>query len=99
MSSERLRLAAHGPPRWSAYTATRSMLKVKRRRELDVVCAAIIGPITAPTVVVAGLPVDGELKIVGRTVPLRTLTVKALVPFWCRRLGSTCGRPGWSRRP
>lgn len=63
------------------YTATRSMLKVKRRRELDVVCAAVIGPIRAPTVVVAGLPVGGELKIVGRTVPLSPLAAKALVPF------------------
>lgn len=54
--------------------------KVKRHRELDVICAAVIGPITRPTVIVAGLPIDGELKVVGRTVPLSAAAVKALVP-------------------
>ncbi|WP_258723233.1 hypothetical protein [Cellulomonas sp. NS3] len=49
---------------------------MKRHRELDVICAAVIGPITRPTVVVAGLPLDGELKVVGRTVPLSAVAVK-----------------------
>lgn len=37
---------------------------------LDVVCAAVIGPRTRPTELVAGLPVDGRLQMVGRTTPL-----------------------------
>ena len=60
------------------YRATRSWLKVKRRRELDVVCAAVLGSIARPDAVVAGLPLDGELKIVGRSVPLPAMTAKAL---------------------
>lgn len=76
------------------YTPTRAMLKVKRRRELDVVCAAVIGPITAPTVVVAGLPLDGQLRIVGRTVPLSPLAAKALVPF----LVPAAGEHPWPAR-
>jgi len=46
----------------------RQWVKVKARRSLDVVCAAVIGPITRPQVVVAGLPVgEGGLSIVGRS--------------------------------
>lgn len=46
----------------------RLWVKVKSRQSLDVVCAAVIGPITAPQVVVAGLPVgERGLSIVGRS--------------------------------
>ncbi|MBW0254472.1 MULTISPECIES: ATP-dependent DNA ligase [unclassified Cellulomonas] len=48
----------------------RDWLKVKHRSVLDVVCAAVIGPAAAPGAAVAGLPIDGELRIVGRTTPL-----------------------------
>jgi len=48
----------------------RDWLKVKQRSVLDVVCGAVVGPLKRPSVVVAGLPIDGALKIVGRTVPL-----------------------------
>lgn len=56
----------------------RDWLKVKQRSVLDVVCAAVIGPIERPSVVVAGLPIDGDLKIVGRTVPLSPLAAREL---------------------
>jgi len=56
-------------------------LKVKHRRTLDVVCAAAIGPRSAPQQVVAGLPVDGELRIVGRTGPLSPGARRALIPW------------------
>lgn len=48
----------------------RDWVKVKRRDELAVVCAAVLGSVERPTVVVAGLPVGDRLRIVGRTVPL-----------------------------
>lgn len=48
--------------------AQRLWIKVKARHSLDVVCAAVIGPIDAPQVVVAGLPVGEQgLSIVGRS--------------------------------
>jgi hypothetical protein len=42
-------------------------LKVKHRETVDVVCGAVIGTRTAPQEVLAGLAIDGELRIVGRT--------------------------------
>lgn len=48
----------------------RQWLKVKSRRSVDVVCAAVIGPRTQPTAAVVGLPVGGRLRIVGRSTPL-----------------------------
>lgn len=56
----------------------RDWLKIKQRSVLDVVCAAVIGPIGQPAAVVAGLPIDGELRIVGRTVPLTALASRTL---------------------
>jgi ATP-dependent DNA ligase len=56
----------------------RRWVKVKNRDALDVVCAAVIGPLTRPTALVAGLPLDGELAMVGRTVPLSATASKAL---------------------
>jgi ATP-dependent DNA ligase len=56
----------------------RDWLKVKQRSVLDVVCGAVLGPIERPTVVVAGLPLDGELRIVGRTVPLTAIASRGL---------------------
>jgi hypothetical protein len=37
---------------------------------VDVVCAAVIGAIDRPGYIVAGLPVEGRLRIVGRSAPL-----------------------------
>ncbi|MHC6223151.1 ATP-dependent DNA ligase [Arthrobacter sp. MMS24-S77] len=48
----------------------RQWIKVKSRRSVDVVCAAVIGPRTQPTAAVVGLPVGGRLRIVGRSTPL-----------------------------
>ncbi|QUC01983.1 MULTISPECIES: ATP-dependent DNA ligase [Cellulosimicrobium] len=56
----------------------RAWLKVKHRATLDVVCAAVIGTMTQPQQVVAGLPIDGELRIVGRTGPLTPTARRAL---------------------
>lgn len=52
--------------------------KLKSRSELDVVCAAVVGPIDQPTEIVAGLPIDGELRIVGRSSVLRPADSRAL---------------------
>lgn len=35
-------------------------MKLKHRETVEVVCGAVIGPITQPTEVVAGLVLDGE---------------------------------------
>lgn len=56
----------------------RQWLKVKHRETLDVVCAAVIGPMAKPQAIVAGLPIDGELRIVGRSVPLKPAAAKLL---------------------
>jgi hypothetical protein len=37
---------------------------------VDVVCAAVIGPITQPRAVVVGLPMHGRLRMAGRSAPL-----------------------------
>lgn len=50
----------------------RSWLKLKHRETLEIICGAVIGPITQPSEVVAGLILDGELRIVGRSTPLKT---------------------------
>jgi ATP-dependent DNA ligase len=50
----------------------RSWLKLKHRETLEIICGAVIGPITQPSEVVAGLILDGELRIVGRSTPLNT---------------------------
>ena len=48
----------------------RQWIKVKRRQSLDVVCAAVIGRVERPEYVVVGLPVEGRLRIVGRSTVL-----------------------------
>lgn len=53
-----------------AYEPKRIWLKVKSRASVDMVCAAVIGPITQPSAVVVGLPMHGRLRIVGRSAPL-----------------------------
>ncbi|WP_156251022.1 ATP-dependent DNA ligase [Pseudactinotalea terrae] len=65
--------------------------KVKRRDALDVVVAAVTGTRQAPTDLLVGLPIDGQIRIVGRTAALsgaRAAQVGALlappegVPLW-----------------
>jgi ATP-dependent DNA ligase len=50
----------------------RSWLKLKHRETLEIICGAVIGPITQPSEVVAGLLLDGQLRIVGRSSALKT---------------------------
>ena len=56
----------------------RRWLKVKHRETIEVVCAAVIGPINKPEAVVAGLPINGELRIVGRSSSLKPAAAKQL---------------------
>lgn len=54
------------------YDGSRAWLKLKTKSTFDAVCAAVIGPITQPQAIIAGLPVDGQLRIVGRSTVLST---------------------------
>ncbi|WP_309138348.1 ATP-dependent DNA ligase [Paenarthrobacter sp. CM16] len=56
----------------------RAWLKVKHRDVLDVVCAAVIGPLSQPQAIIAGLPLDGQLRIVGRSTVLSTKIAREL---------------------
>lgn len=56
----------------------RQWRKVKHREVLDVVCGAVIGSRTEPTAIVAGLPIDGQLRIVGRSSVLSSKTAREL---------------------
>lgn len=49
----------------------RQWLKVKHRDTIDVIAGAVIGPMRRPEAIVVGLPIDGELRIAGRTTALR----------------------------
>ena len=48
----------------------REWVKVKSRETQEVIIGAVTGPITRPGTVVAGLVPDGDLVIVGKSVPL-----------------------------
>ncbi|WP_336645045.1 ATP-dependent DNA ligase [Microbacterium sp. USHLN186] len=48
----------------------RDWMKVKHRDTIDVICGAVIGERARPSELVVGLPVNGELRIVGRTSSL-----------------------------
>ncbi len=48
----------------------RVWVKVKHRDTLDVICGAVIGSRDRPRELVLGLPIDGELRIVGRSTSL-----------------------------
>lgn len=69
-------------------------VKVKRRASVDVVCGAVIGPRSAPQQVVAGLPINGRLHVVGRTGPLSQAARRALTPW----LVSPAGEHPWPQR-
>lgn len=53
----------------------RAWLKLKHRETVEIICGAVIGPITEPREVVV---LDGELRIVGRSTPLKTTTAREL---------------------
>jgi ATP-dependent DNA ligase len=61
----------------------RIWLKAKHISELDVVCGAVIGPAHRPTEIVAGLNLQGELRIVGRSAPLKPADSRTLAR-WLR---------------
>jgi ATP-dependent DNA ligase len=61
-----------------AYEPRRIWLKVKSRDVVDVVCAAVIGPMSRPQSIVAGLPVNGRLWIVGRSTALTAKAAREL---------------------
>ncbi|MDR6685456.1 hypothetical protein J2Y41_001009 [Arthrobacter sp. 1088] len=54
-------------------------MKLKSKSTFDVVCAAVIGPVTQPQTIIAGLPVDGRLRIVGRSSLNRFSTDKGMI--------------------
>jgi len=56
----------------------RSWVKVKRRQSYDVVAGAVLGARSHPAEVVIGLPIDGRLRIVGRTAGLSAVASRAL---------------------
>ena len=60
------------------YSADRIWLKLKSRSERDVVLGAVIGSRERPSELVIGLPVDGALRIVGRSTPLAASASRAL---------------------
>lgn len=59
----------------------RQWLKVRHRDVLDVVCAAVIGSRSQPTAIVAGLPIAGLLRIVGRSSVLSTKAARELARY------------------
>lgn len=56
----------------------RQWLKVKYRETIDVIAGAVIGSMSRPESIVVGLPVAGELRIAGRSAPLRPHVARAL---------------------
>lgn len=56
----------------------RQWLKVKHRDTVEVVCAAVIGGLQHPESLVVGLAMDGRLRIVGRSSPLRASAARSL---------------------
>lgn len=62
-----------------AYPAgRRAWVKVKHHDSVDVICAAVIGSRERPRELIVGLPIDGELRIVGRTSPLAAANARTI---------------------
>ncbi|GAA3512811.1 ATP-dependent DNA ligase [Georgenia daeguensis] len=72
----------------------RDWLKVKHRDNVEVVCGAVIGFLERPEALIAGLNIDGRLRIVGRTTPLRVGPARALG----RLLHPPAGEHPWPAR-
>jgi ATP-dependent DNA ligase len=66
---------------------TRQWWKVKHRDVRDVVCAAVVGALARPVYVVVGLPVEGRLRIVGRSTPLTAKAARELALYLRRPQG------------
>lgn len=56
----------------------RTWVKVKHRVTVEVVCGAVIGPLNQPGELVVGLPIDGRLRVTGRSAPLRPAVARSL---------------------
>ena len=56
----------------------REWLKLRHRDTVEVLCGAVTGSLLRPREVVAGLVIDGELRIVGRTAPLKPAAARSL---------------------
>jgi ATP-dependent DNA ligase len=56
----------------------RAWVKIKRRESIDVVVAAVIGPMELPEALVIGTPSEGRLRIVGRTASLKRKTARSV---------------------
>lgn len=64
-----------------AYEPRRIWVKVKSRNVTDVVCAAVIGPMILPRELIVGLPMQGRLRIVGRSAPLSSRASRDLARY------------------
>lgn len=56
----------------------RQWLKLRHRDTLEVICGAVTGSLERPQEVVAGLIIDGELRVVGRSAPLKPASARSL---------------------
>ncbi len=56
----------------------RRWIKHKTRESTEVIIGAVTGPIDAPESIIAGLYRDGQLRIVGRSVPLKPAQSRSL---------------------
>ncbi len=56
----------------------RQWLKLRHRDTIDVVCGAVTGSLARPREIIAGLVIDGELRIVGRSAPLKPAAARSL---------------------
>lgn len=56
-------------------------IKVKHRDTFEVVAGAVTGSLTQPGELILGRYEDGELRIIGRTAPIKPGAARALVPL------------------
>jgi ATP-dependent DNA ligase len=72
----------------------RQWVKVKHRDTVEVVCGAVLGATEHPEALVLGLPIEGRLRIVGRSTPLKATAARALA----RLLTAPAGIHPWPAR-
>ncbi|MFK3672495.1 non-homologous end-joining DNA ligase [Leifsonia aquatica] len=58
----------------------RDWIKVKHRDTFEVVAGAVTGTLTQPGELILGRYEDGELRIIGRTGPIKAAAARSLVP-------------------
>lgn len=56
-------------------------LKVKHRDSVEVIVGAVIDPRSRPQAIIAGLPLGGRLRIVGRSTQLSARAARELAPY------------------